>query len=235
VSGSTGAWSPTRVAAAGALAAWAAVFWFLLLLGRTPLYLGARTAWVVPVGAIGLTLAAAGRLWTARTDHREAFRARDAWGFGLVVVPAILVLALPPTALGSDAASRRSVSAGYVSAPADSGGGVTLVDVAAANWSEEGQRSLQRAAGSNVSFVGIVTQREGLPADEFYLTRFLVSCCVADALSVQVRVVGAPPGRFAQDQWVQVDGTIYPVGQETIVAASEVREVPQPSQPYLNP
>ncbi|MGH2738157.1 MAG: hypothetical protein ACRDHH_05020 [Actinomycetota bacterium] len=41
-----------------------------------------------------------------------------------------------------------------------------------------------------------MTRREGSPADEFVLTRFIVSCCVADALSVQVRVVGAPPGRF---------------------------------------
>lgn len=232
----TRTWSPTRVAAGAALAAWAAVFWFLLVSGRTQLYLGARTAWVVPLGAIALTLAAAGRLATARTDHREPLRRREAWGLGLVALPAVLVLALPPTSLGAFAASRRSVSAGFVSSTGDvATGELTLVDVASADWSREGQRALIRRAGEQVSFVGFVTEREGLPADEFYLTRFIVSCCVADALSVQVRVVGAPPGRFRQDEWVRVDGSIYPVGQEVLVAATSVASVPEPEDPYLNP
>lgn len=232
----TRTWSPTRVAAGVALAAWAVAFWFLLLSGRTQLYLGSRTEWVVPLGAVALTLAAAGRLWTARTDHRERLRTRDAWGFAVVALPAVLVLALPPASLTSFAASRRSVSAGFVSTTGDpSSGEITLVDVAASDWSSEGQRALVRRAGEQVSFVGFVTEREGLAADEFYLTRFIVSCCVADALSVQVRVVDAPPGRFRQDQWVRVDGAIYPVGHEVIVAASGIEPVAEPADPYLNP
>jgi uncharacterized membrane protein YcgQ (UPF0703/DUF1980 family) len=61
-----------------------------------------------------------------------------------------------------------------------------------------------------------------------------VSCCVADALSVQVRVVGAPPGRFAPDQWVRVTGTFYPVGRETVVDASSIEAIPRPEDPYLS-
>ncbi|HWC32405.1 MAG TPA: TIGR03943 family protein [Actinomycetota bacterium] len=229
-------WSPTRVASGVGLVAWAAAFWFLLVSGRTQLYLGSRTEWVVPLGAVALTLAAAGRLWTARTTHRERLRPRDAWGFAVVALPAVLVLALPPTSLSSFAASRRSASAGFVSTTGDpSSGDITLVDVASADWSTEGQRALVRRAGEQVSFVGFVTERPGLPADEFYLTRFIVSCCVADALSVQVRVVEAPPGRFQQDQWVRVDGAIYPVAGEVIVAATNVEPVPEPADPYLNP
>jgi putative membrane protein len=109
------------------------------------------------------------------------------------------------------------------------------VDVAASSWSRDAMRALVRRAGSQVNFIGFVTRDSGMPEDEFVLTRFIISCCVADALSVQVRVVGVPPGEFAEDQWVQVRGTFYPVGGEILVDASDVTAVPRPSHPYLNP
>ena len=226
--------SPVRVATAVALAAWAGLFWFLLVSGRTSLYLSSRTAWVVPTGAIILTAAAIGRLLTVRTHRREHLSARTSWALGYIVLPAVMVLALPPTALGSYAASRRSLSAGFAGGPAlEAGDRVTLAAVAAGVWSDEAHRALVDRAGSRVTFEGIVTRREGSPADEFVLTRFIVSCCVADALSVQVRVVGAPPG-FEEDQWVRVSGTFYPVGREVVVDAGSVRPIPQPDDPYLN-
>jgi len=228
-------WSPLRAASAAALAAWAALFWFLLLSGRTSLYLASRTAWVVPVGAIVLTVALLGRLATLKAPRTERLPGRTVWALGFIVLPVAIVLALPPTSLGSFAASRRSLSAGFATASAiDPGDRVTLAAVAAGVWSEEARRALVDRAGSRVTFDGIVTRREGSPADEFFLTRFIVSCCVADALSVQVRVVGAPPGKFAEDQWVRVSGAFYPVGREVVVDADQVRAIPQPKDPYLN-
>ena len=229
-------WSPVRLATTAALAGWAGLFWFILLSGRTPLYLSSRTAWVVPTGAIILSLAAAGRLATARTERAETLSSRTTWAVAFVLVPVATILALPPTALGSFAADRRSLSAGFSTGGPDlSGdGAVTLASVAAAGWSDETRAALVRRAGSPVSFDGFVSRRDGQAADEFHLTRFIVSCCVADALSVQVRVVGAPPGRFEEDDWVRVRGTFYPVGHEMIVDASSVEPIPQPSDPYLN-
>ncbi len=96
-------------------------------------------------------------------------------------------------------------------------------------------KALVQRAGSEVSFVGFVARESGMPADEFMLSRFLVSCCVADALSIQVRIVGAPPGELAEDDWVRVTGALYPLGREVIVDAAEVVSVPRPKRPYLNP
>ncbi|HEX6263570.1 MAG TPA: TIGR03943 family protein [Actinomycetota bacterium] len=227
--------SSTRVAVGLALAAWAGVFWFLLVTGRWALYLSSRVFWVVPVGAVLLTAAALGRLLTARTERAEPLAVRDTWGLALVLLPVVAVLVLPPAALGSYAASRRSASAGFVTPAGDpSSGEVTLVDVAGAMWSQTAADALTERAGSEVSFVGFVVRREGTPADEFVLTRFLVSCCVADALSVQVRVVGAAPGAFEEDEWVRVRGTLYPLPDGVVVDAASVKAVPRPSQPYLN-
>jgi uncharacterized repeat protein (TIGR03943 family) len=231
-------WSPPRVTAGLALAAWAAVFWYLLVSGRSALYVSSRTFWVVPLGAIVLSAAAIGRLATARTRAPEPLTRREAWGAGLIVIPVVAVLVLPPAALGSFAASRRSASTGgFVAASGAeiAEGPLRLVDVAAGSWSRDAMRALVRRAGSPVDFVGFVTRGPGTPADEFVLTRFIISCCVADALSVQVRVVGVPPGRFPEDQWVRVRGTFYPVGREMLVDATTITAVPRPDHPYLNP
>ena len=231
----TRSWSPARVLAAVALAMWAVLFWVLLLTGRTSLYLSSRTAWVVPVGAVVLSLAALGRLLTARTTSPEPVSNRATWATAFVLIPAVAILALPPTALGSYAASRRSLAQGFAgSTELDTGGQVTLASVAAAGWSDEARRALVERAGSRVSFVGRVTRREGQSPDEFTLTRFIVSCCVADALSVQARVVGVTPGRFSENDWVRVEGTFYPVGREVIVDASRITAIPQPADPYLD-
>ncbi|MFI5052978.1 MAG: TIGR03943 family protein, partial [Acidimicrobiia bacterium] len=73
------------------------------------------------------------------------------------------------------------------------------------------------------------------PADEFLLTRFVITCCVADATVVQVRVVNVTPGRFRQNQWVDVQGQIYPLGREVIVNATSIGPLPTPAKPYLTP
>ena len=229
--------SPKRLAAAAVLGAWAGVFWFLLLGDRTALYLSSRTAWVVPVGAAILTLAFAGRLLSLRASHAESFTPLEAAGYFILVLPVIVVLVLPPTALTSFAASRRSniSGAGFVTSGGDvSTGDLSLFDLAGAMRTDEGRAALAKRAGDEVSFIGFVARDEGAPADEFTLTRFVVSCCVADALSVQVRVAGAPPGEFDNDQWVRVTGKFYPLAEEAIVDATEIVPVPRPKRPYLS-
>jgi putative membrane protein len=230
--------SPGRLLGVLALAAWASLFWFLLLSGRSSLYLSGRTAWVIPVGVALLTAAVVGRLISLRTQAPEPLAARDALGIGLLVAPVIVVLALPPASLGSYAAARRSsiTGAGFASSTEEiSSGPLTLVEVAGALRSRAGMRALRTRAGNDVSFVGFVTRGSEMGADEFVLTRFLISCCVADALSVQARVVDVPPGEFQSDDWVRVEGQVYPLGREVIVDASRVVHIDKPERPYLSP
>ena len=133
--------SAPRVAAGLAIGAWAGLFWFLLLAGRTSLYLSTRTAWLVPLGAALATIAAVGRLASARVRSPEPLGNRETWMLGAIVLPVVLLLTLPPATLGSYAVNRRSNSsrrsgrsARIVSGPID------LVDVAAAGRSSMRRR-----------------------------------------------------------------------------------------------
>lgn len=231
-------WSRPRIAGALTLMAWAVLFWFLLVTGRHALYLSTRTNWVVPVAAVLLTAASLGRLVTARVGSPEPLPAREAWIMGLMVVPVVLVMVLPPATLGSFSAGKRPsfMGSGLATSVGDLGSGeLTLVDVAAAQTSKEGEQALAERAGEDVDFVGFVLRYADTPADEFMLTRYVVTCCVADASIAQVRVVNVPPGRFGVNRWVEVKGQIYPLGREVIVNASEITDAPRPDRPYLTP
>jgi uncharacterized repeat protein (TIGR03943 family) len=230
-------WSPTRVAGALVLGAWATLFWFLWFSGRDAFYLSTRTEWIVPVAAVILTAATIGRLMSARVTRPEPIRRRELAVMAAMVAPVLLVLALPPATLGTFSANKRSGFAGSgvaSSAGEIASGELTLVDVAAGQTSPEGERALAARAGERVSFIGFVTRYADTDADEFLLTRYVVTCCVADATVAQVRVVNVTPGAFEDNEWVEVTGTIYPVGREVIVAADGIEAVERPDRPYLS-
>lgn len=230
--------SPARLASAVAIGLWAGLFWFVLLTGRTALYLGARTHWVVPGGAVILTILFVGRLTSIRVERVEPIRARDSWTLAIIALPVVILMSLPAASLGTFAVSRRAslASGGFASGEAiPQTGDLSLVNVGSAQINRDSMRSLVARAGSTSSFTGFVDREPGQPANEFLLSRFLISCCIADALSIQVRVVNAPPGEFKADDWVRATGKIYPLGREVILDASDVVKVAKPRHPYLNP
>jgi uncharacterized repeat protein (TIGR03943 family) len=227
-------WSPARVAAAAVLGAWAGLFWFIWLADRTTLYLSSRTSWLVPLGAMLATTAAVGRLASARVERPEHLGARETLMLGLIVVPVVLLLSLPPTTLGSYAVGQRTTSAGIGASARIVSGPLDLVDIAAARSVKSAAAALRVRAGEEVTMDGFVTLEPG-ETDRFQLTRFVITCCVADATVSYVTVVDAPPGEFATDDWVRVTGRMYPLGADILVDASSVEPIPSPSDPYLTP
>lgn len=226
--------SGPRVAAGLALGAWAALFWFLMASGRTSLYLSTRTAWLIPIGAVLASAAAVGRLASARVRNPEPLGRRETWMLGVIVLPVVLLLALPPVSLNSYAANRRSNSTGIGSSARVVSGPIDLVDVAAARAVIDAQAALKARAGEQVSIEGFVTEESG-EADRFQLTRFVITCCVADATISYVTVVDAAPGSFHTDEWVRVTGPIYPLGSDILVQAQKIDPIDTPAEPYLTP
>lgn len=231
-------WSGRRLGVAAALAVWAGLFWFVLVAERTSFYYASRTTWLAPVGAVFLTLAAVGRVISARVATPDPVSGRQVRALSLLVAPALLIMLFPPATLGSYAVAKRSTSikGAYVEVTGRdlSTGDLSLIDIFGLRYTGDLGRLAPRA-GTTSSFTGFVSSLPGGGADEFLLNRFMISCCPGDAVNIQVRVVGAPPGQLEDDQWVRVTGRIYPIGKEVIVDAAEVAKVPRPKRPYLNP
>jgi uncharacterized repeat protein (TIGR03943 family) len=150
------------------------------------------------------------------------------------VLPVVLLLTLPPVTLDSFAVARRSDAAGIGSSARVVSGPIDLVDVAAARAVTDADAALKARAGERVTIEGFVTEEPG-EADRFQLTRFVITCCVADATIVQVRVVNVTPGAIQPNDWVEVKGQLYPLGRTMLVNADSVSVVPRPARPYLTP
>ena len=86
----------------------------------------------MPLGAALATIASVGRLVSARVRTREPLGSRETWMFGLIVLPVVLLLTLPPATLDSYAVNRRSNSTAIGSSARIVSGPIDLVDVAAA-------------------------------------------------------------------------------------------------------
>lgn len=137
----------------------------------------------------------------ARTRSRGP---RVGW---LMVLPLLVIVSVAPTALGAAAADRvdayvptEEVSDGFE--PLDASSGPVPLSVFEfldrAAWDE--QKSL---AGTPVRLEGLVVNDDDV-VDGFKLTRFMVSCCAADGIPLQVTLhdVDRP---FADDTWVIAD------------------------------
>ncbi|MGY0065666.1 TIGR03943 family putative permease subunit [Streptomyces sp. QTS137] len=154
----------------------------------------------------------------------------------LLVVPALALLLFPPPALGSYSAEREAATyaaQGIGTFPALPGGDpvdLTLGEFTSRALYDSGRTMRNRT----IRMTGFVTRDD---EGTWYLTRLLISCCAADARSDKIEIRGA--GAPAVDSWVSVTGTWVPEGGlgsdeawPPVLAATDVRHVEQPGNPY---
>jgi uncharacterized repeat protein (TIGR03943 family) len=223
-----------RLVRGTALLAWAAFFDWLWLSGRAGDYVGPRTAWVVPFGGIVLTVATVLYLRGAwRGGGARTPSAGDLLGLVAMLAPLLLVVAAPSSSLGALAVDRKRSSGDQVAAVNRLGGNaeLTLYDIAGANASTDYARDHDIRAGMRVDVDGLVSaQVEG---GTFELSRFLASCCAADALPFSIRVQppsGAPA--FELSQWLQVAGMLRRINGSLVLVAERMEPIERPANPY---
>ncbi len=93
--------------------------------------------------------------------------------------------------------------------------------------------------GENVNVIGFVYHDPRLTEGEFMVSRFIITCCVADAFAVGMTVDWPQDIQFEDNTWINVQGTldIMQIGSQTVplVHASAIETVSAPEQPYLYP
>ena len=220
------------------LLGWAGFFAYLFFSGEVSRYLGPRTYWVVPFGAIALSLAAVAHLITVRSDSPRSFSWSEVAGFLVLLLPVIAVLAVPKPDLGALAASRKTtggISAGVARPEPGTDVEVRFLEISYAEESEEYAQAIGATEGSEVNLLGFVSKESGGPEGTFELSRFYVSCCAADAIPYTVSVddSGAGGGQFKDDTWLSVSGTLERRGRDLVVVAESVAPAEEPEDPYL--
>jgi putative membrane protein len=219
-------------------------------------YISERFAWLTLLAAIGFIIVGASyRYRDAQADPHEHDHPHDhaghqhgnlSWGgLLLVALPVILGLVVPPKPLGAAAMSNREISVGSVSsasAPKTS----QLISRPASeknvlDWLIDFRLSQDPAAfaSQEAKVIGFVYRDERFGGNQFMVSRFVVSCCAADAAPLGLVVHWPKTTALTSDQWVEVSGR-FQAGEfdgepMPILIADNVAPTEIPDQPYLYP
>ena len=160
-------------------------------------------------------------------------------------VPLLLGIILPPRPLSSSVVATHGINS---SAPLaklrDSS--TTAVSLSSTqksvlDWVADFNSAADPAkfTGQQVHVTGFVYHDPRMSGSQFLVGRFVVTCCVADALALGMVVNWPEAGKFTDNSWVQVDGTVTVEnlsGQRLPgIDASRVSLINTPDQPYLFP
>ncbi|MFI9163118.1 TIGR03943 family putative permease subunit [Kitasatospora aureofaciens] len=166
--------------------------------------------------------------------HGHSHGLRIAW---LLILPVIAILLVSPPALGPYTAQHAgntmakpdTAATGFP--PLRTGDPLPLplaeFDVRAA-WD-----TTEPLLGRRVRLLGFVTPKSG---GGWYVTRLVISCCAADAVTYKVEIRGMPMP--PTNSWVEVTGVWQPdpaqARSDAVPAlnAAQVTAVPQPRDPY---
>jgi uncharacterized repeat protein (TIGR03943 family) len=224
-----------RIARGGVLGLWAVFFLVLWASGTAGRYLGPRTQWIVPFGAVVLALAtiAYGYGYLRARRSGPSLTLREAASLFALLVPLAAVSLVPHAALGSYAASRKGgISFAFVRphAPAKPSE-ASFLDIRIADGDRDFAAQAGIRPGVRVRLLGFVVGSKDVPSGTFELARFYIACCIADAEAVGVPVGGRG---YKPNTWVEVTGSLAKRGKRFVVVPDKVIRVRAPEQPYLS-
>jgi len=240
----------------------AAIGFYLLNLiwsGRLGWYIHTRFLPLTLIGAVGLLWLAQAQM-TARPPfeavglegevggaERQAERAAPGSRrrLLLLLLPVLLGVVIPAAPLSAAAIERRGVAANApLRSPTDTQAlRFTLApeDRTILDWLVLFQEdpSFLAFAGQPADVIGFVYSDDRVGEGRFLLSRFAVTCCVADATALGLLVEWPGTAELAKEGWVRVRGTTA-VGElegrsSALVQAASVEAIDRPDQPYLFP
>jgi putative membrane protein len=224
--------------------------------GTLLFYINRRFAWLTWVATVLLVLIAFAYQRTTRVRHRQdqdhgdvhhhhdhCQGSESVWtALALVALPLLLGVLVPPQPLGAQAVGGREVNTDGVGLDNDEAvlaRAATERDIL--DWLRAFSAAENPAAlsGQEARVVGFVYRDDTFTDELFMVSRFVVSCCVADATAVGL-IVSWPGSRgLPLDSWVEVHGVFQQAQLEgelgPILVADDVRPTNPPNQPYLYP
>jgi uncharacterized repeat protein (TIGR03943 family) len=174
-------------------------------------------------------------------DHDHAPSPINLW---IMLIPLLIGILIPAKPLDASAVSAKGLTTSSPLISSDSSSQLFETESEQRNvldWVKlfYFEQELSPYIGQQASVVGFVYFDERLPEGQFFVSRFILSCCAADGYAVGMIVEWPEADSLEQDSWVQVKGPVDVVtfgnGTSPLIRAESVEPVPQPDQPYLYP
>jgi putative membrane protein len=161
----------------------------------------------------------------------------------LLGIPLLIGVLVPQRPLGASAVALRGLQGGasligrsanpLSSPPAQR----DVLDWMRVVESIPDQEAFNNLSGQPADLIGFVYRDGTTPSGSFYVARFDITCCVADATAIGLRIDWPGGDNLAENAWVRVKGSVEPRVEngrrELIIRAVSVESIPMPEQPYL--
>lgn len=230
--------------------------------GKLLFYINERFSWLTLFAAVGFIVLGISYSYTAYKrqhhdhDHHDHHHDHDhnhdhshgeiGWlGLALIMSPVILGVLVPPKPLGAAAMSNRDISTEALTSVSASRVEAVLsrpsTERNILDWLVEFRSTteLEQFVGQEAQVVGFVYRDERFGEDMFMTSRFIISCCAADASPIGLITQWPNADALPADQWVEIYGT-FEIGEfdgqlMPILQVDELTTTEMPAQPYLYP
>jgi len=243
-----------------ALSAWSAMLFRYWFGGKLLLLLHPDYAWLSNTAAIALVLLVAFTIYRILTQlygstaqsRAQANTSQNANQGHVTLLPpsissalllgvAVFGMIYTPRAFSSQTAMQRGISEtltltraqpqrfGRADAPEDR----TVID-----WIRliNAYPEPDAYSGEAVDLTGFVFYPEGWPENYIMVSRFVLTCCAADAYPVGLPVRVASRTPYPVDSWLAVKGEIFTETfeerRQVAIAPTEIKTIPEPKNPY---
>jgi uncharacterized repeat protein (TIGR03943 family) len=232
-----------------AISLWGVLFLKYWLTGKLYLLIHPNYFWLTVVAGFSLILVG---LWRAISLLRRPGRSGVAmphlslfppgWSSFLLLVTAILGLLISPRAFASQTAMDRGVADTMTLTrlkPQAFTASTKSDDKSIVDW----VRTLtvypepDAYTGQKVKVQGFVVHPPNLPPEYLLISRFVITCCAADAYPVSLPVkLSQSRDAFKPDSWQEVEGQMITEKladkRQLVIAASSLKPVEEPKNPY---
>jgi putative membrane protein len=226
------------------LGGWTAGLAAILIAGRYSLFIRAEL-WPLLLASV-IILALFLIAMFARPGHGTGRVSAGAWvRGGMILLPIIYMGSLmsgsAASGLNSFALQKRSLGLGTSTDSFGFGGASDASPIDTSKSINLGTiiRNVNRLNGTHIATEGRVWMDPSLASGQMVIFRFIVVCCAADAMPVQVVVESPKTVHCQDDQWVHVEGTLTLVKHEgglvPTITADQITVIPAPDEPYLSP
>lgn len=177
-------------------------------------------------------------------DHEHHDHAPSAGNLWVMLIPLAIGILIPARPLDSAAFSTKGFNTSAPLVNSDASARIFETESEERNildWLKlfNFEEDVAQFEGQSASVVGFVYFDDTLGTDQFYVSRFVVSCCAADGFAIAMPVQWEEARALEQDSWILVKGsiaiTLLEGNRVPLLIADSVQSVPAPEQPYLFP
>lgn len=190
--------------------------------------------------AIGLVHQARDRMAMSSGSHLTLLP--KGWSSSLLVLTAIVGLVVSPRPFASQTAIQRGVSEAPTLTrvkPQAFRGSANSADKSIIDW----VRTLtvypepDAYTGQAAKVQGFVIHPKDLPDNYLLISRFVLTCCAADAYPVSLPVqLAQPRSAYKPDTWLEVEGKMITASlngkRQLTIAAKSLKPIAEPKNPY---